>query len=357
MRRHPSPDRPLDCTEAPSSKPRGGRIRSSSALAAGTIFGAHGFQGLRERSCSGPMSTPPILFDRALHRLRLDRAAPGYGQAGFLKARAAEDAVARLEAIMRSFPLAVDLGARDGAFARALTASPARERVGAVIEADLSAAMLGGRGGPRVQLDEERLPFAEASLDLVVSTLALHWTNDLPGALVQIRRALRPDGLFIGSILGGSTLTELRQALVQAESEIAGGAGPRVSPFADMMDAAGLLQRAGFALPVADVDRVQVAYAHPLELLRDLRAMGEGNVLADSDRRPLTRRVLARAMEIYAERFSRGDARIPATFEIVTMTGWAPHPDQQQPLKPGSAKMRLADALGSKEQPAGEKAG
>ena len=208
-----------------------------------------------------------------------------------------------------------------------------------------------------MQLDEERLPFAEASLDLVVSTLALHWTNDLPGALVQIRRALRPDGLFIGSILGGSTLTELRQALVQAESEIAGGAAPRVSPFADMMDAAGLLQRAGFALPVADVDRVQVAYAHPLELLRDLRAMGEGNVLADSDRRPLTRRVLARAMEIYAERFSRDDARIPATFEIVTMTGWAPHPDQQQPLKPGSAKMRLADALGSKEQPAGEKAG
>ncbi len=174
---------------------------------------------------------------------------------------------------------------------------------------------------------------------------------------MQIRRALRPDGLFIGSILGGSTLTELRQALVQAESEIAGGAGPRVSPFADMMDAAGLLQRAGFALPVADVDRVQVAYAHPLELLRDLRAMGEGNVLADSDRRALTLRVLARAMEIYAERFSRDDARIPATFEIVTMTGWAPHPDQQQPLKPGSAKMRLADALGSKEQPAGEKAG
>ena len=265
--------------------------------------------------------------------------------------------MARLEAIMRSFPLAVDLGARDGAFARALQSSPARERVGTLIEADLSGAMLGGRPGLRVQLDEERLPFAEASLNLVVSTLALHWTNDLPGALIQIRRALKPDGLFVGAILGGATLTELRQAMTAAESEIAGGAGPRVSPFADVLDAAGLLQRAGFALPVADVDRVQVTYAHPLGLLRDLRAMGEGNVLADGDRRPLSRRVLGRACEIYAERFARADGRVSATFEIVTMTGWAPHPDQQKPLKPGSAKMRLADALGVRERPAGEKAG
>ena len=303
------------------------------------------------------MSTPPILFDRPLHRRRLDRAAKGYGRADFLKARAADDAVARLEAIMRSFPLAVDLGARDGAFARALQSSPARERVGTLIEADLSGAMLGGRPGLRVQLDEERLPFAEASLNLVVSTLALHWTNDLPGALIQIRRALKPDGLFVGAILGGATLTELRQAMTAAESEIAGGAGPRVSPFADVLDAAGLLQRAGFALPVADVDRVQVTYAHPLGLLRDLRAMGEGNVLADGDRRPLSRRALGRACEIYAERFARADGRVSATFEIVTMTGWAPHPDQQKPLKPGSAKMRLADALGVRERPAGEKAG
>ena len=303
------------------------------------------------------MSTPPILFDRPLHRRRLDRAAKGYGRADFLKARAADDAVARLEAIMRSFPLAVDLGARDGAFARALASSPAHERVGTLIEADLSGEMLRGRPGLRVQLDEERLPFAEASLNLVVSTLALHWTNDLPGALIQIRRALKPDGLFVGAILGGATLTELRQALTEAESEIAGGAGPRVSPFADVLDAAGLLQRAGFALPVADVDRVQVSYAHPLELLRDLRAMGEGNVLADGDRRPLSRRVLGRACEIYTQRFAQADRRVSATFEIVTMTGWAPHPDQQQPLKPGSAKMRLADALGVREQPTGEKAG
>ena len=301
------------------------------------------------------MSAPPILFDRPLHRRRLDRAAEGFSAAGFLKARAAEDAVMRLEAIMRSFPLAVDLGARDGAFGRALAASPAQEKVGLLIETDLSAAMLKGRQGLRVQADEERLPFGEASLDLVVSTLALHWTNDLPGALIQVRRALKPDGLFIGAIFGGATLTELRQALMQADSELSGGAGPRISPFADVLDAAALLQRAGFALPVADVDRVQVGYADPMALIADLRAMGETNVLAE--RRPISKPVLARAREVYAERFARPDGRITATFEIVTMTGWAPHPSQQQPLRPGSAKMRLADALGVKEQDAGEKAG
>jgi SAM-dependent methyltransferase len=301
------------------------------------------------------MSAPPILFDRALHRQRLDRAAKGYSAAGFLKARAAEDAVVRLEAIMRSFSVAVDLGARDGAFARALAASDARRKIGLLIEADFSGAMLAGRPGPRVQLDEERSPFAPESLDLVVSTLALHWTNDLPGTLIQIRRALRPDGLFLGAIFGGATLTEMRQSLIQAESDISGGAAPRVSPFADVLDAAALLQRAGFALPVADIDRVQVGYAHPMELIRDLRAMGETNVLAE--RRPLSRRVLARACELYAERFSRPDGRITATFEIITMTGWAPHESQQKPLRPGSAKMRLADALGVKEQGAGEKAG
>ncbi len=301
------------------------------------------------------MAEPPILFDRILHRRRLDRAAAGFSAAGFLKARAAEDAVARLEALMRSFPRAVDLGARDGAFAGALAASPAREKVGLLVEADLSGSMLAGREGVRAQLDEERLPFADESLDLVVSTLSLHWTNDLPGALIQIRRALKPDGAFIGAIFGGATLSELRQALMQADSEISGGAGPRISPFADVLDAAALLQRAGFALPVADVDRVQVGYAHPMDLVRDLRAMGETNVLAD--RRALSRKALARACDLYLERFSRPDGRISATFEIITMTGWAPHPSQQQPLRPGSAKMRLADALGVKEQSAGDKAG
>ncbi|MGR4862390.1 methyltransferase domain-containing protein [Caulobacter sp. LARHSG274] len=303
------------------------------------------------------MTTSPLLFDRALLRARLDRAAPGFPAAGFLKARAAEDAVMRLEAILREFTVAVDLGARDGAFARALSASDARQKVGLLIETDLSERMLAGRGGPRVVADEERLPFGDATIDLAVSTLALHWTNDLVGALIQIRRALRPDGLFVGALFGGATLTELRQALLTAEAELSDGAAMRVSPFADAIDAAGLLQRAGFALPVADVDRVKVRYAHPIALLKDLRAMGETSVLVDRSRKPLGRRVLLRAMELYQERFAEPDGRVPATFEIVTVTGWAPHDSQQKPLRPGSAKMRLADALGTVERPAGDKAG
>jgi SAM-dependent methyltransferase len=301
------------------------------------------------------MSGPPRLFDRDLHRRRLERAAGGY--AGFLKRRAAEDIVQRLEAIRRAFRVGVDLGARDGAFARALAASDAAAKVGLLVETDLSGAMLAGRAGARLVADEERLPFAPESLDLVVSSLALHWTNDLVGALIQVRQALRPDGLFIGAILGGATLTELRTALTEAELELSGGAGPRVSPFADALDAAGLLQRAGFALPVADVDRVTVRYDHALALMADLRAMGETSVLVEGAGRPLTRPLVARAAEIYAERFGQADGRMPATFEIITLTGWSPHESQQQPLRPGSARTRLADALGTKEQSAGEKAG
>jgi SAM-dependent methyltransferase len=289
-------------------------------------------------------SQPPALFDRALHRRRLDRAAGGYAAAGFLKARAAADVVERLETIVRDFPLAVDLGARDGAFARALAASDAAARIGAVIETDLSPRMLAGRPGPRLVADEERLPFAPASLDLVVSTLALHWANDLPGVLIQIRRALKPDGLFLGAIFGGETCTELRQSLTAAEAELTCGAGLRIAPFADAHDAAGLLQRSGLALPVADVDRVRVRYPHPLKLIADLRAMGETNALAQ---RPpsLSRAVLARTCEIYQERFADADGKVVATFDILTLTGWAPHESQQKPLKPGSAQMRLADAL------------
>ena len=303
------------------------------------------------------MSGPPRLFDRHRHRRRLDRAAPRYAQASFLKVRVAEDLVARLETVKRAFPLAADLGARDGSFARALEASEAAEKVSVLIETDLSDAMLAGRHGPRLVVDEERLPFAPESLDLVVSALALHWTNDLVGALAQIRQALKPDGLFLGAILGGATLTELRQALTAAELELRGGAGPRVSPFVDGSDAGGLLQRAGFALPVADVDRVTVTYAHLLPLLADLRAMGETSVLAEGSGRPLSRAIVGRAAELYAERFAGPDGRLVASFEIVTLTGWAPHPDQPRPLKPGSAQARLADALGVVEHKAGEKAG
>ena len=223
------------------------------------------------------------------------------------------------------------------------------EQVDLWVQAGLSRQRLAASDGPRVVADEERLPFTEASLDLVVSLLSLHWTNDLVGALVQVRRALRPDGLFIGAMLGGATLTELRQSLLIAESEIGRGAGARVSPFADGFDGAGLLQRAGFALPVADVDRITVRYDHPIKLMADLRAMGETSALIDRPREPLTRAVLARTAEVYAERFALPDGRIPATFEIVTLTGWAAHDSQQKPLKPGSAKMRLADAIGGVE--------
>lgn len=258
---------------------------------------------------------------------------------------------------MRRFPTAVDLGARNGAFRAALAVSDAAEKIDLLIETDLSGRMLAGRTGPRLVADEERLPFAAESLDLAVSSLALHWTNDLVGALVQVRRALKPDGLFIGAFLGGATLTELRQCLLEAETELAGGAGLRVSPFADGFDGAGLLQRAGFALPVSDVDRVTVRYSHPLSLLRDLRAMGETNVLFERPRGPLTRRLLFRALELYGQRFAEPDGKVTASFEIITVTGWAPHDSQQRPLKPGSAKARLADALRTTEHSAGEKPG
>jgi SAM-dependent methyltransferase len=297
------------------------------------------------------MSAPPLIFDRALHRHRLHRGAKRPEAADFLLARAAEDAVERLSTILREFPVAVDLNASAGAFAIALAADPiASGRVGLLIEAAPCETLLTSQTTkPRLVADDERLPFAPESLNLIVSLLSLHWTNDLVGALIQIRRALKPDGLFLGAFLGGATLGELRQSLLAAEVEVTGGAGPRVSPFADGLDGAGLLQRAGFALPVADVDRLTVLYPHPLKLMADLRAMGETNVLTDRPRRPLSRAVLARMCEIYTERFGRPDGRIPATFEIVSLTGWAPHASQPQPLKPGSAKMRLADALGVTE--------
>jgi SAM-dependent methyltransferase len=263
-------------------------------------------------------SAVPQPFDRTLLRRRLDRAAGQVAAADFLHSRAADDIAERLSLILRDFPLAVDLGARGGAVRKALSTSEAR--VGAIIEAELSGKLLAGRPGLRVQADEERPPFADGSLDLVVSSLALHAVNDFVGALIAIRRSLKPDGLFIGALLGGDTLTELRGALLQAESELRGGAGPRVAPFLNALDAPGLLQRAGFALPVSDVDRVRVGYPHPLALMLDLRRMGETAVMTERSRRPLTRPLLARLFESYPR---RPDGRIEATFEIVTLTGWA----------------------------------
>lgn len=235
-------------------------------------------------------------------------------------------------------------------FARELSQRPLlATRLGELTEADV-------HGAPIV-LDPEQLPFATESFDLVVSPLLLHWVNDLPGVLIQIRRILRPDGLMLASLFGGDTLQELRLALIEAELELTGGAGTRVAPFAQLQDVAHLLQRAGFALPAADRDVVTVRYADPMRLLADLRAMGETAALAERHPRALTKRILFRAMEIYKEQFADADGRVRATFEILTATGWAPHESQPKPLKPGSAKARLAEALGVAERSASERAG
>jgi len=231
-------------------------------------------------------------------------------------------------------------------------------KVGTVIAADpLAGAGPVAEGELAVAADEEAQPFRDASLDLVVSALALQYVNDLPGTLIQVRRALRPDGLLLAALAGGDTLGELRQAFAAAEAEIEDGISPRVAPFADLREMGALLQRAGFALPVTDVDRLTVRYPSPIALMHDLRRMGATNPLVDRRRRPLKRVMLERMTEIYAERFSDPDGRIRATFEIVWLSGWAPHESQQQPLAPGSARQRLADALGAKEISTGEKAG
>jgi SAM-dependent methyltransferase len=214
---------------------------------------------------------------------------------------------------------------------------------------------VGTRDGVDIVADEEALPFADQSLDLVISLLSLQTVNDLPGVLIQVRRALKPDGLFLGALLGGDTLAELRDSFAAAEAEVEGGVSPRVAPFADVRELGALLQRAGFALPVADVDRIVVRYASPFALMDDLRRMGETNLLNERRRAPLRRATLLRMAAIYAERFADADGKVRATFDIVWLSGWAPHESQQQPLRPGSARTRLADALGTREIPAGEK--
>jgi SAM-dependent methyltransferase len=289
----------------------------------------------------------PRLFDRFLLARRLDRAAKGFAQARFLKDRAAEDILETLSAINRHFDVALDVGARDGGFAEALRTSDAAGKIGLLIEADLSERFSGN--GVRVIMDEEQLPFGDDSLGLIVSALSLHTVNDLPGTLIQIQRALKPDGLFIGALFGGETLKELRQCLMEAELEVRGGYGPRIAPFAEGADLIDLMKRSGFAMPVVDSDRVEVTYDHPLKLLADLRAMGESNILIDRPRKGLNKAILARMSALYFEQFGNDEGRVPATFEIITLSGWKAHESQQKPLKPGSAMTRLADALGVKE--------
>jgi SAM-dependent methyltransferase len=292
-------------------------------------------------------SEPTIIFDRDVLLRRRERHADDAGRHDFLLARVGDDFAERLSLIKRRFPLAANVGAHHGLLSHRLAGAGGIEHI---VNAERSLQLLRQCPGRRVVADEEALPFAEASLDLVVSGLALHLVNDLPGALVQIRRALRPDGLLLAALLGGTTLTELRQSWLAAEAEITGGASPRVAPFADARELGALLQRAGFALPVVDSESVTVTYASPLALMHELRAMGASNMLIARRRSPVTRGLLMRAAEIYAERFGIAGGRVRATFEILTLTAWAPDESQPKPLRPGSAKARLADALGATER-------
>jgi SAM-dependent methyltransferase len=290
----------------------------------------------------------PIVFDRLLQRRRRRRAAV-LSTANFLLERVAGELADRLSVVLRRFEIGVDLGTPGDAVRASL------RRLGSV--ATIVGVDVVVRSKPFVIADEEALPFGDAAVDLVVSGLGLQFVNDLPGVLTQIRHALKPDGLFLAALLGGETLTELRQAFAAAESEIEGGVSPRVTPFADLRQLGALLQRAGFALPVTDVERVTVRYDSAFDLMHDLRRMGATNPLVARRRAPLRRQTLLQMADIYARRFADADRRIRATFDIVWLSGWAPHPDQQQPLKPGSAKTRLADALGTREISAGDKAG
>jgi SAM-dependent methyltransferase len=293
------------------------------------------------------LSDATEIFDRAILRCRRDRAAQNFGDFDFLQRRVGEMTADCLADIRRRFPMALDLGCRTGQMADILQG---RSGIETLVQSDLSAAMARRAGAAAGRLaiaaDEEALPYAEHSFDLVISCLALHWVNDLPGALIQIRRALKPDGLFLGAFMGGATLAGLRAAFLDAESELEGGASPRVSPFADVRDGGDLLQRAGFALPVANTETLEVSYAAPAALLADLRGMGETNAIAARRRTFLRKSTLARALALYQERHRRADGRVTASFEIIFLTGWAPGPGQPQALNPGSGQVSMTKVLG-----------
>jgi SAM-dependent methyltransferase len=293
----------------------------------------------------------PVIFDRQALAIRRRRAlASPVAGADFLHRAAADDLLDRLGSVHRTFELAAEIGSPTAYLADALSALGTP-----VFRLDRVTEALAHNRHACVVADPEVLPLAPASIDLALSALELQWVNDLPGVLAQVRRALRPDGLFLANFLGGDTLAELRDSLTAAELEITGGASPRVAPFVELRSAGALLQRAGFALPVIDLDRRVVRYDSALHLIRDLRAMGAANPLAERDRRPLRRDVLARTVATYAERYSDPDGRVRATFDIISLSGWAPHESQQKPLRPGSASLRLANALNTVERSAGDK--
>lgn len=294
------------------------------------------------------------MFNRARVTRNRDRAFPSFREYAFLKGRESNQLFERLADTSREFERALDIGAHDGQGCDALRESGKVKEIMALESAPRMVEQLRSNGFETVIVDDESLPFPAAHFDLVTSVLSLHWTNDLPGMLTQIRTILVPDGLFLGCLFGGGTLPELRAALIDAESEITGGISPRLSPLPGLQDMAELLQRAGFALPVADVERVTVRYSHPMKLLADLKGMGEQAAFAKregQERRPLSRRILARMSEIYTDRFSDPDGKVRATFEIVWLSGWAPHASQPKPLKPGSGRHSLAEAVKKARDP------
>ncbi len=340
---------PLPAPRWPLTRERWGQRNSAVARNSPFAMRARWSISLLMPSPVPPNAAPPRLFDRERVARNRSRAAANFSKYDFLKARVSSDIADRLADTSHSFDRAFDLGTHDGQLARRVLASG---KVGTIEAGDLSHGMVALSRAAGLQahvLDEEHLPFERASLDLIVSALSLHWVNDLPGALVQIRQALKPDGLFLGALFGAGTLSELRASLMEAETEVTGGVAARVSPLPGLRDMASLMQRAGFALPVVDRDKVVVRYATPMALLSDLKGMGERAAFASGMTRPLPRRVLLRAMEIYTETFSDPDGRVRATFEVVHLSGWSPSDSQPKPLKPGSAKVSLADAVRNHE--------
>jgi SAM-dependent methyltransferase len=289
----------------------------------------------------------PIVFDRTQVRRQRDRAAVHLPEHDFLLRESAERLADRLQDVTRRFPLALDLGCHGGELGQTLNG---RGGIKHLIQADLSPRMAGRAGGLALAADEEALPFPTRIFDLVLSNLSLHWVNDLPGTLVQIRDVLNEDGLFLATMLGGNTLWELRECFLEAELAEEGGVGPRVSPFVDIKDAGALLQRAGFSLPVVDADTITVTYADPMRLFADLRGMGETNAVAARRKTPTRRATLLRALTLYEERFKDASGRLPATFQILTLTAWRPHASQPRPLKPGAGRMHLGEALNGAER-------
>jgi len=286
------------------------------------------------------LNTPHRIFDRSLlhaRQRRAARSAPEY----FLLERATDELIERLTTITRKFPHAALIETPDASALQARLLATGRVETIRILD---------------IAGEEEAIASEPAQYDLAISLLSMQWLNDLPGVLAQIKRILKPDGLLLAAVIGGESLFELRSVLASAESEIAGGVSPRVSPFIEVRTLGSLLQRAGLALPVTDIDRVTVRYPSLFELMRDLRRMGATNILSERSRKPMSRAMLLRAADLYRERYADADGRIRATFEILWLSGWSPHESQQQPLRPGSAKTRLADALRAVELPAGEKA-